>query len=427
MADVPASLASWNVAEGSNLPVGSTSIVNLDENLRTVQSVVRYLYNNDTIASAATTDLGSKESGLVGISGTTTITSLGTIAQGIRKWVYFTGVLVLTHNATSLILPTAANITTAAGDCAQFVSLGGGNWRCLVYSRASGQNVAGSTLFADGTVGAPSVTFTLDTDTGLYRIGANNLGLSIGGTKRVDFSATAVQFVYGATSSIGSAISLLSAAGSNVLIAGGDSALPSNAGNVTIQAGSHTQGGSGHVRGDLTLSAGAQTFVSGATGDRGGDVTIAAGACADPNNAAVSGTIRLRIGSAGSNATPGSVRVQDGGGTDLLVVSANRKTVAMGGAAPTISSGAGSGATIAGKGNAFHITFGTGAGTTVVVNLPTPVQGTGAFANAPVVVANYETSNIAVRASASVTQITLTFASAPANGGICHVICLGYE
>jgi hypothetical protein len=43
-----------------------------------------------------------------------------------------------------LILPTAANITTAAGDTAIFVSLGSGNWKCLSYTRASGTALSSS-------------------------------------------------------------------------------------------------------------------------------------------------------------------------------------------------------------------------------------------------------------------------------------------
>lgn len=97
------------------------------------------------IASAATTDLGTVASGYVHVTGNTTITSLGTAQAGARKRIAFDGALTLTHNATSLILPTGANITTAANDVAVFVSEGAGNWRCVAYSRASGQPlVAGS-------------------------------------------------------------------------------------------------------------------------------------------------------------------------------------------------------------------------------------------------------------------------------------------
>lgn len=43
---------------------------------------------------------------------------------------------------------------------------------------------------ADGTAAAPTYTFASDLDNGFYRIGANNVGLSIGGTKRWDYSTT---------------------------------------------------------------------------------------------------------------------------------------------------------------------------------------------------------------------------------------------
>ena len=63
---------------------------------------------------------------------------MGTVASGTYRDVAFSGVLTLTHNGTSLILPGGANITTAANDAAGFVSDGSGNWRCLYYTRASG-------------------------------------------------------------------------------------------------------------------------------------------------------------------------------------------------------------------------------------------------------------------------------------------------
>lgn len=96
------------------------------------------------IASATTTDIGAATGNYVNVTGTTTITGLGTVQAGTRRIVNFTGALTLTHNATSLILPTAANITTAAGDTATFVSLGSGNWKCVSYDRASGEALASS-------------------------------------------------------------------------------------------------------------------------------------------------------------------------------------------------------------------------------------------------------------------------------------------
>lgn len=94
------------------------------------------------IASAATTDIGAAAGNLVHVTGTVPITSLGTVQAGTRRRVVFDGALVLTHNAVSLILPTSANITTIAGDSAEFVSEGAGNWRCSDYQRASGLALA---------------------------------------------------------------------------------------------------------------------------------------------------------------------------------------------------------------------------------------------------------------------------------------------
>lgn len=87
-----------------------------------------------TVASATTTDILGAAADDVVISGTTTITSLGT---GIYRYkrVRFSGVLTLTHNSTTLILPGGANITTANGDTMEVVSDGSSNARVIRYTR----------------------------------------------------------------------------------------------------------------------------------------------------------------------------------------------------------------------------------------------------------------------------------------------------
>ena len=100
-------------------------------------------------ASAATTTIGTAGSGeTLHITGSTTITSLGVSQTGVTRNVIFDGALTLTHNATSLILPTNANITTAAGDSAVFVCEHGANgyWRCLSYSRLNGGLITPRTI-----------------------------------------------------------------------------------------------------------------------------------------------------------------------------------------------------------------------------------------------------------------------------------------
>lgn len=90
-----------------------------------------------TFLNSASVSIVSSYNNTITITGTTTITSLGTANSGIVRRLVFTTALQITHNATSLILPGAANITTAEGDVAEFVSLGSGNWRCLYYTRAN--------------------------------------------------------------------------------------------------------------------------------------------------------------------------------------------------------------------------------------------------------------------------------------------------
>lgn len=123
------------------------------------------------IASAATVDLGASTGNFAHITGTTTITSLGSSASpGTQMEVVFDGILILTHNATSLILPTSANITTAVGDTATFICESTGNWKCAMYQRASGQplvaptvpDIHGRQLFtASGTFNVPTGVSTV--------------------------------------------------------------------------------------------------------------------------------------------------------------------------------------------------------------------------------------------------------------------------
>jgi hypothetical protein len=105
------------------------------------------------IASASTVSFtaAGTQGSIHDITGTTTITAI-TLADGRRVEARFTGILTLTHGA-SLILPTAANITTAAGDVAIFRGYGSGVVRCIGYTRAAGTALAGGSTASDTTAG----------------------------------------------------------------------------------------------------------------------------------------------------------------------------------------------------------------------------------------------------------------------------------
>jgi hypothetical protein len=122
---------------------------------------VRFLANSTDVASGATCNIGAAPSLAARITGTTTITSFGSVANALR-FIRFAGALTLTHNATSLVLPGGATITTAAGDTAIATSDASGNWRLWHYQRADGfplapvlpsSTVDNQVLRADGTAG----------------------------------------------------------------------------------------------------------------------------------------------------------------------------------------------------------------------------------------------------------------------------------
>lgn len=88
------------------------------------------------------------------VTGTTTITSIATSGKvGTKVTRQFSDALVLTHHATDLILPSGANITTAAGDVAEFIEYASGDWVCVNYERKNGKS-----LVSDLTLGTAQAT-----------------------------------------------------------------------------------------------------------------------------------------------------------------------------------------------------------------------------------------------------------------------------
>tara|TARA_B100000745_G_scaffold277024_1_gene207267 strand:+ start:19 stop:963 length:945 start_codon:yes stop_codon:yes gene_type:complete len=86
------------------------------------------------------------------VSGTVTITSFNTTAVGTQIKLHFDAACILTHHASDLILPSGANITTAAGDEAEFIEYASGDYRCTSYTKASGKPVI--TDFANADINA---------------------------------------------------------------------------------------------------------------------------------------------------------------------------------------------------------------------------------------------------------------------------------
>lgn len=163
------SVADWSTTAASNSDVGGINIAegcpaaNINDaqremmaQIKTYSGTIPALATVNTytkiqkwakgadVASASTLTLGD-DGNYFDVTGTTTITSIATKGVGTVVLLQFDGALILTHNATDLILPGGANITTAAGDHAEFIEYATGDWRCTNYERSSGIPVVDAT------------------------------------------------------------------------------------------------------------------------------------------------------------------------------------------------------------------------------------------------------------------------------------------
>lgn len=201
----------------------------------------------NTIASATTTDIGSLGTNLVAISGTTTITGLGSSASLFNPmyFVRFTDALLLTRNATSLILPGGASITTAAGDAMIAEYLGSGNWRVHSYMPALGYvRTDKANTFTKPQAGA----YTTLTDAATVAVDlsqGNNYSVTLGGNRALGNPTNATNGQSGIIQIIqdGTGNRTLSF-GSSWLFAGGvDPVLSTGAGALDVLAYTISSGG----------------------------------------------------------------------------------------------------------------------------------------------------------------------------------------
>lgn len=130
---------------------------------------IQKLSKGADVASANALTVGT-DGNYFDITGTTSIMSIATIAVGTVIKLHFDGILTLTHHSTDLILPGAANITTAAGDEAEFVEYAAGDWRCTNYSyfignaSRGGNTFTGTQKWAKGADVASATALTVGTD-----------------------------------------------------------------------------------------------------------------------------------------------------------------------------------------------------------------------------------------------------------------------
>lgn len=180
---VNTTLAGLSKTASSNGPDGSVDAPStIDDAMRYALSFIATLRdgkgftNAAQLVCAATLDIGGQDSMFIEVSGATgPVTSLGTNYNGLRI-TRFAGTPTINHNASTLILPGAANIAVQAGDCALWMpktTAGTADgWQCVAYQRATGAAIAtpadpgiagqSRNLKASLTANGTSITFTAD-------------------------------------------------------------------------------------------------------------------------------------------------------------------------------------------------------------------------------------------------------------------------
>lgn len=112
---------------------------------KSIMEEVIWEARSNALTAGGTTDLSSANGNFVHIQGSSTIiNSFGICNSGARFILVFDGVYTLDYDATQLILPGSANITTAANDCCMIVSEGSGNWRVIGYFPIAGGSGGGT-------------------------------------------------------------------------------------------------------------------------------------------------------------------------------------------------------------------------------------------------------------------------------------------
>ena len=213
---VPTKMTDLATLAASNSPAGSDAIGNsLDDYLRSHAAIIRSTnaLSSASVAAATTTDIGAADAESVEITGSATITSLGTVAAGIvREMRFAAGGSILT-DSTAIILPVS-NITVAAGDVFVFRSLGSGNWVLVAGNRPLfAITAAGYALLDDADATAQRATLGLGT---VATQAANALIVSEAVQAVTAAASTTIDLALGQSVQLTQAVSITTLAFSNV-------------------------------------------------------------------------------------------------------------------------------------------------------------------------------------------------------------------
>lgn len=278
-------------------------------------------------------DIGSEITNSVAVDGQSTMTGPLKTSNGSAaapSWTFGSdtdsGFYRITANSIGLALDGVLRIEFTTASISVILPI---NFAAAINIAAGAQN---------GLVGTPTYSFASDLDTGIYRIGANNLGVAAGGGKVIDITTASVEItgVFKATSftvgsnptaapgkkpsyqtfTTGTAATYTTATGATYIKirmwgAGGGGGGTGTAAGANGGTGGTTTfnsitaiGGSGGVK---TTTTGGGAGGAGGTGGSGSTNVVlrqdgAAGTSGGPGTTAVSGTSNPGVGSPGAGA-----------------------------------------------------------------------------------------------------------------------------
>ena len=268
----------------------------------------------------------------------------------------------------------------------------------------------GSVHAAAGSVGNPSLAFNSDQDTGLFSIGANNIGVAVGGAKVLDVASTGLTV----TGALG-ATSLTSPAATNLTLAGGTAGSDSVVVSNTLAASSAIIGafkvGNGTAATNVAIGGGKVNIGDTTAGSSGAGALVVAGGMSAAGASYFGGAVTatganifnaannaLKLGPSGSGGGNGIQLILDGsdlaGNGVMIEFRRNTSTIfyignganAVGGSYPydvndaIFRSNKGFSVYCSTIGNAFHLAETTGAAT--FAGAVSPQQATTAAAPA---------------------------------------------
>ncbi len=310
-------------------------------------------------------------------------TPLRTVAVKLNEVIdALNGTTSLDLTANTLNVTSTTDATTK--DTGAIITEGGIGVEKAVFA---GTSITATTRFfsGNGTVALPAYSFINDPDSGIYRIGANNIGVAVNGIMALDVASTGL-VINGALNVLTnttftketnhtievSASTTAATAGGNLVIASGVGATSGNGGAIQIisGAGGATAGSTG---GSLLLQSGA----SGAGGGPSGTTSVRTSGAALTNSSgailidtgatasADSGSISITSGQVSTLGASGLVSITTGtsgtsGATGAIILQTGNATIGSSGAINITS-----GSTASGVAGDINITTGTYTSTTV--------------------------------------------------------------